>query len=105
MCGERAAAKCAAQRLPEIELDYGLEAGLGVRVGGHGRDARLLRRRELGAHAEGGGSGGALALGVGDHIAILHACSNPAIIGNHAKIIMYRNRTNGNKPITYGRGH
>ena len=41
----------------------------------------------------------------GDHIAILHACSNPAIIGNHAKIIMYRNRTNGNKPITYGRGH
>lgn len=40
----------------------------------------------------------------GDHIAILHACSNPAIMGDHAKIIMYRDKTNI-KSTNYGRGY
>ena len=40
----------------------------------------------------------------GDHIAILHACSTTSILGNHANLVMYRDKI-GTKPQSYGKGN
>ena len=40
----------------------------------------------------------------GDIIAILHACSTTSILGNHANIVMYRDKA-GTIPHIYGKGN